>query len=170
MDVMSYLTGITHAVSAYKTAVQTLDDAKITAATHELTAQLTYFGSEVLSMQKDGVQATQRERDFLTRIHELEDRVRELEKLRAERDRYELVEPYSGTYVLRVKEVSRDGEPEHYLCPGCLDNKAMKSILQFNGEPKDIGTCHSCSMHFRFKDSPPAPYEGPYGGVNFWGR
>lgn len=155
MDVISYLTGITHAVSAYKTAVQTLDEAKITAATHELTVQLTHFGAEVLSMQKDGVQATQRERELLSEISDLKDKVREFERLRAERERYELVEPYPGTYVYRVKAECRDSqEPMHYVCPGCLDNRKIISRLQGRANP-DYVSCFECEKVHQIREDGP---------------
>ncbi|USY23969.1 hypothetical protein NIZ92_11610 [Alcaligenes sp. 1735tsa3] len=155
MDVMGLISSVTQGVTAYRTAVETLDEAKITAATHELTVQLIHLGAEVLSMQKDRLQATESERALLTRVHYLEEQVRELEKLRAERDRYELVEPYPGIYVFRVKEASRDGEPEHYLCQGCLDNRAVKSILQFQGDKKRLANCPSCKTQYRFQNDPP---------------
>ncbi|MGO3712864.1 MULTISPECIES: hypothetical protein [Alcaligenes] len=149
MDVMSYLTGITHAVSAYKTAVQTLDDAKITAATHELTVQLTHFGAEVLSMQKDGVQATERERELLTRIHRLEDQVQELEKLRADRDRYKLVELSADVFTLALKEEHSGDDPPHHLCQPCMDNRGKKAALQRTVEGFSIKlACPECGYKY----------------------
>lgn len=154
MDVLGLVSGISQTVGIYKTAVETLDEAKIAAATNELTAQLIQLGAEVLVMQKDGLQATERERSLLRSNNDLGDRVRELEKRISERERYDLVEDYPGTYALRIKEACRDGEPMHYLCPGCMDNKAMKSILQFNTSDKVIGACHACGKGYRFSDTP----------------
>lgn len=155
MDLMAMLSGLTQSVGLYQTAVKTLDEAKIASATHELNAKLMHFGAEVLAMQKEGLQTTERERAHLTRIHELEDQIRELEKRRADRERYDLVEQYPGVFTLRVKESARGSEPEHHLCPGCMDNDAVKSILQFHDEQKIYATCPKCKVGYRFKEAPP---------------
>src|SRR5690606_12077971 len=93
----------------------------------------------------------------LGRVHDLENKVRELEGRASEKARYELVEDYRGAITYRVKEVARNGEPVHYLCPGCLDNQAVKSILQFNSRNKVIGTCHACGKAYRFRETPSVP-------------
>lgn len=155
MDVMGLISGISQTANAYKVAVQTLDEAKITTATNELTTQLIHLGAEVLSLQKNGLQSTERERALLGRVHDLEDHVRELEKRISERDRYELVEDYPGTYALRIKEAARNGEPTHYLCPGCMDNNAVKSILQLQGTDGHYGTCSSCKSVYQLKADEP---------------
>ncbi|MGV2862124.1 hypothetical protein [uncultured Achromobacter sp.] len=152
MDPMALLSGISQSVSLYQTAVRTLDDAKIASATNELNAQLIRLGAEVLAMQKDGLEATERERAYLTRVHNLEGEVRKLEERQADRSRYELHAPYPGTVVLRVKEAARGTEPEHYVCPGCLDNHAVKSILQFNNRAQTVASCPACKTNYRFGD------------------
>lgn len=130
MDAMGFISGITQAVSAYRAAAQTLDDAKIAAATNELQVQLTHLGAEVIAMQNQSLQATERERALLREKNDLEDRIRELEKKVSERERYELVDVHKGAFAYRLKATSADGEPGHYVCQGCLDNKAMKVVLQ----------------------------------------
>lgn len=155
MDVMSLISGVSQTVSVYKTAVRTLDEAKIAAATNELTAQLIHLGAEVLSMQKDGLQSTERERALLRRINDLEDKIRELEKQISDRERYDLVEDYPGTFALKLKEARRNGEPVHYLCPGCMNNKAMKSILQFNDPSRTYGRCNECKVTYQFRADEP---------------
>ncbi|MFT0547843.1 hypothetical protein ACMHYO_16130 [Allopusillimonas ginsengisoli] len=155
MDVFGLISGITQTISIYKTAVETLDAAKITTATNELNVQLMQLGAEVLSMQKDGVKATERECAHLRLVDELSNKVRELEKRISERERYELVEDYPGTFTLRIKESARNGEPVHHLCPGCMDNKDTKSILQLNGPESTHGRCLSCKGTYQFKPHQP---------------
>lgn len=154
MDVIGMISGLSQGVSAYKAAVQTLDQAKIAAATNELTGQLTQVGAHVLALQKETSQATEREAAALARIRDLEEQVRELEKRNRDFERYELVEPYIGTFALAIKEASRNGEPPHYLCPGCRDNRGMKSILQFHNKEKRSAYCPECELSFRFEDAP----------------
>ncbi|WP_279211839.1 hypothetical protein [Achromobacter mucicolens] len=155
MDIMTALNAAGQAVGLIRAATQTLDEAKIVSATNELNIQLMQLGAEVIAMQKDGVQATERERAHLARMHELEDLVRKLEKRIAERERYELVEEYPGTFTLRLKEASQNGEPMHHLCPRCMDNDSVKSILQFYGSAKRLSECTTCKTRYRFADDPP---------------
>ncbi|KDC15339.1 hypothetical protein L504_2144 [Bordetella bronchiseptica F2] len=115
-------------------------------------------------MQKESLQATERERTLLTRVKDLEDEIGGLKKRLADRERYELVEEYPGTFTLRLKEASRNGEPMHHLCPSCMDNKAVKSILQFNQKEKRFGNCPECKQGYRFIEDPPVqpPRRGGY--------
>lgn len=43
----------------------------------------------------------------------------------------------------------------HHLCPGCLDNKNLKSILQFYSDAKRLAECTTCKTRYRFADDPP---------------
>ncbi len=154
MDVMGLFSGLTQGFSAYKAAVETLDEAKISAATNELTVQLAQVGAHVFAMHEKATQAADREATALARIRDLEEQVRELEKRNRDFSRYDLVEDYPGTFTLRIKEVARNGEPLHYLCPSCRDNKAVKSILQFQDSKKRLAGCPACKTQYRFQDEP----------------
>lgn len=53
---------------------------------------------------------------------------------RARFDRYELIEPYKGTRLYRLKaDATRVGEPAHFICPNCKDVLNKMSILQEDG-------------------------------------
>lgn len=161
MDIMTALNAAGQAVGLIRAATQTLDEAKIVSATNELNIQLIQLGAEVIAMQKDGVQATERERALLARVHELEDLAGKLKKRIADRERYELVEDYPGTFTLRLKEACRNGEPMHHLCPGCLDNDEVKSILQFYTSTKHLAECKTCKTRYRFANDAPISYARP---------
>lgn len=152
MDVTAIFSMVTNAVSAYKAAVELKDEAQIIAATNELQMKLSIALAHVIAVQEKDAERAKSERALLTRIHELEDQTRDLEKRIADRERYELVEDYPGTFALRLKEASRHGEPLHYLCPGCLDNNKVKSILQFQSKEKRAADCPICNREFRFQD------------------
>ncbi|MGE8591535.1 MAG: hypothetical protein ACN6OD_19385 [Alcaligenes sp.] len=158
MDIPGFLSGITFAASAYKAAVELKDEAQIAAATYELQAQLTMAGAHCIAMNEKAAAAADGERAALTRMHDLEDRIRRLEKRISERERYELDEPHPGTFALRVKESARGAEPAHYICPACMDNRAVKSILQGKGGANTILTCNECAATYRVKSNPPGSY------------
>lgn len=151
MDVMGIISSITGAVSLYKTAVDTVDQAKIDAATQAINVQLISLGAEVLAMQQKELESAERERSLLREKNDLEDRVRELEKKISERERYELVDVHQGAFAYRLKVASADGEPSHYVCQGCLDNKSMKVVLQ--RQPSKLGRdaiCPECKTEHWF--------------------
>ncbi|WP_025139028.1 hypothetical protein [Achromobacter sp. DH1f] len=161
MDVTAIFSMVTNAVSAYKAAVELKDEAQIIAATNELQMKLSIALAHVIAVQEKDAERAKSERALLTRIHELEDQTRDLEKRIADRERYELVEDYPGTLALRLKESCQNGEPMHYLCPGCLDNKQVKSILQFYDKSKRLAHCPACTQKYRFADDPPLRISRP---------
>lgn len=150
MNAMSFIAGVTQAVSAYRAAAQTLDEAKIASATNELQIQLTHLGAEVIAMQKERVQATEREGAALRAKNDLADKVRELERRASERDRYELVDVFMGSFAYKLKSSSSNGEPVHYVCQSCLDNRDMKVVLQRHISGGKDAKCPECNTGFTF--------------------
>ena len=160
MDIPGFLTGITFATNAYKAAVELQDEAKIIAATYELQAQLTIAGAHCLAMNEKVAAATDSERTLKSRVRDLEDEIAELKRRTAERERYELVQDFPGTFTLRIKEAARGAEPAHHICPGCMDNKALKSILQSENTAHTFYKCPACDTLYRMAESP-SDYDGP---------
>ncbi|MFY2610485.1 hypothetical protein [Achromobacter ruhlandii] len=152
MDVTAIFSMITNAVSAYKAAVELKDEAQIIAATNELQMKLSIALAHVIAVQEKDAERAKSERDLLNRIHELEDQASALKMRISDRDRYELVEAYPGTFTLRLKELSLNGEPMHHLCPGCLDNNQVKSILQFTGAEKIYANCPACKQLYQLAE------------------
>lgn len=152
MDAIGLVSALTQGFNAYKTAVATLDEAKIATATNELTVQLAQIGGHVFAMQEKAFQATEREAAALTKNRKLEKQVRKLKKRNRDFSRYELVESHPGTFTLCIKESARNGEPVHHLCPSCRDNKSVKSILQTKPTNNALSQCPSCKTDYRTAD------------------
>lgn len=150
MDVLALLSGITQAVTAYQVAADAMDKAKIAAATNELHIQLTHLGAQLIAMQNERLQAAERESTLLGENHDLRNRVRELETKASERERYELVDVHMGAFAYRLKASSANGEPVHYLCQGCLDNKAMKVVIQRHSSLNKDAICPACKTEYWF--------------------
>ena len=164
MDFMTIMGGISAAGSALKAALDLRDDTKIAAATQALNGKLIEAGAFCLQAQENAAHATERESALTTKISDLERQIRELVEKKREFERYELVEDYPGTIAYRLKESCSRGEPIHYLCPGCKDNRSLKSILQFNYGKKIVGICHECSKTFRFTKDEPIKIPSSTGG------
>lgn len=76
----------------------------------------------------------------------LQDELRQAQALKSDLDRYELWETPTGAVVHRLKEAMNNGEPLHYLCPNCVQEK-RKSILQGHASYR---TCPNCDTGFKF--------------------
>lgn len=83
---------------------------------------------------------------------ELRQAQQELAK-QADFDRYELVEPYKGTFIFRLKEACRkEGEPIHEICPNC---KNVLGVLSFLSGNKDTRYCKNKDCLRQYQVSKP---------------
>lgn len=74
---------------------------------------------------------------------------------RAEFERYQLVEPFPGTFMWRLDESrQRPGEPMHDICPHCREDGKL-SILMGPGEASDAKTCKRCKKAFQVRPQRP---------------
>lgn len=67
------------------------------------------------------------------RIRQLEQQIMQFEHWEAEAERYELKAIYNGAFAYMHKEGMDNGEPPHWLCATCFENR-KKSILQTRGQ------------------------------------
>ena len=73
---------------------------------------------------------------------------------KADFSRYEMVEPYPGTRVFRLKESERNGsEPIHYICPNCKDVLGKLSVLQ-EGEHYAYCKNKECGQAYEISEGP----------------
>ena len=112
-------------------------DPKVELALSELTGQIAQaqFANAELKLQ----------------LSVLQGQLAELNALKADLSCYELWKTPSGSLVYRPKHDEKQSEPEHYLCPNCLQKK-VKSILQGHAGWRE---CSSCKAGFSFDKSPP---------------
>ncbi|MFA5804713.1 MAG: hypothetical protein WC879_08710 [Melioribacteraceae bacterium] len=98
--------------------------------------------SNILSMQSEYG-------ELLESKNNIEKELVELKKLVSDKSNYELVQIDTGIFAYTQKSDSNAGNPKHYLCQNCFDNKNYKSILQrkFPLEPQVI--CYSCNIIHR---------------------
>ena len=76
-------------------------------------------------------------------------RVDEFETLKA---RYELYRTREDSLVFKLRADKAEGEPEHFVCPVCLNRDRLISYLQGTGDYK---TCQTHRDHvFRFSNTP----------------
>lgn len=61
-------------------------------------------------------------------IKSLKEKLAQVDDFQSEVSRYQLTQPWTGSIVYALKESMSEGEPPHYLCTACYQNK-RKSIL-----------------------------------------
>lgn len=128
-------------------------DAAVNAKAAEMLAAVTDVQSKLLETQQSM---------FLMQ-EELRVAKEDLAK-KAEFNRYELVEPFPGTRVFRLKPAERqDSEPIHYICPNCKDVLGKLSVLQ---EGEYYANCKNkqCNQSYQISEMPDInrQYRGPY--------
>lgn len=114
------LTALNSLISITKSLIGLSKDAAINTKAAEMLSAITDVQAKLLEAQQNM---------FLMQ-EELRAAKEELAK-KADFSRYELVEPYPGTRLFRLKECERNGsEPIHYICPNCKDVLGKLSVLQ----------------------------------------
>ena len=87
--------------------------------------------------------------------HALKTLSRELwqhDQFETEKARYELFKTPEADVVFKLKADMSNGQPDHFICPVCLNRDKLVSFISGEGDYK---LCQTNSDHiFRFKDTP----------------
>jgi hypothetical protein len=98
----------------------------------------------VIELQKEILAAQSTQAALVEAVGALKGRVAELEAWDADKQRYTLADFGSGLLAYALKDSMANGEPPHYLCAQCYNDK-IKSILQT--ETRFPGRCHVLTCH-----------------------
>lgn len=113
--------------------------------TTETTRLLNNLASELIAANMMNVQLSEALKALSAEIQ----RHNEFER---ERERYELFQTGQNDMVFRLKEDASNGQPQHFVCPVCLNRDRLISYVVGEG---DFMTCQSNRDHtFRFKNTP----------------
>jgi hypothetical protein len=94
----------------------------------------------------DRVRQAQVEQDELVKVKdELERKLLEHQQWGAEAARYELRQLADGIFVYALKAEHKEGQPDHFLCPHCFEQK-KRSILQHPVAGYANYMCHACKF------------------------
>ena len=97
----------------------------------------------VIELQEHILTAQEQQIALVQEIRELKERVAEMEKWDADKERYKLKEFASGQFAYLLKEEVGSSEPAHMLCANCY-NQNQKSILQTEVRNPGRHTVHFC--------------------------
>jgi hypothetical protein len=104
----------------------------------------------VIKLQEQILSAQQAQFSLVEKVRALEEEMTRFETWDTEKDRYQLKQLGSLAFVYILKIGAANGEPLHWLCANCYQNR-KKRLLQYvsHGSPgpdytKDIWRCPDC--------------------------
>ena len=124
---------ISAAIQSTKALGELLRAAHGLANYHEFVAAVYEIDTKLMEATAVALASQEKQSSLANRVAELENELRELKTFESESLRYQLTKFAFGGYVYSLKPGMERGEPLHYLCASCM-NQRKKSILQPIGE------------------------------------
>lgn len=112
--------------------------------------------AQILAAQQGAMSAQAHQTAMAEKVRELESKVASFEAWETQKHRYQLQRLDPGGFVCALKPDMAGGEPLHYVCPKCFENR-KRSILQSHGPSHGIETfeCLECGAKIRSGRSQP---------------
>ncbi|RQU16260.1 hypothetical protein DF153_21225 [Burkholderia cenocepacia] len=156
---------VTAAIAALKS---TVDLAKVAVAARDelkLAEMQQSINDRVIDVQNAALALQEKQSAARDEIDELKEQLRtanaklaELERKRTDRDQYVLRELTTGVFVLASTVSDASGNPAHFICQPCMDNKSIKAVLQQTGTMGTIKLkCPICTTEYRTGQHIPRP-------------
>ena len=121
IEIAAAWTALSTAVKTASATVKTVEDVKVKEAIADIQNTLIDLQTKLFAVQSQYEALAEVKR-------QLEQKIMQYEKWDAEAARYELKEIAGGIVVYVLKPDDASGEPSHWLCPNCFQNRE-KSIL-----------------------------------------
>lgn len=129
------LTEVAAGLSGLKTAMDVVKGLNATAGSVAINDAKIELQSAIIEAQSGLLAAQEAQAANLRRIDQLEQEIVQLKDWSAERERYEPVDIYRGSIAYMPKEGVEEGQPPHWLCANCFEQR-RKSFLQFKGQDR----------------------------------
>ena len=98
----------------------------------ERQAKVIELQSVILAAQSSAIAAQSDQYAMLEEMRRLREENNQVKAWEKQKDRYQMVTPFTGVTVYALKKSVSDGEPPHYICANCYQ-RGKRSILQ-NGK------------------------------------
>ena len=146
-------TEIVAAVQSTKTLTELIKSAKGLSNQVELLSAVNAVQEKLSQALVSNLEGVEKQSALSSEVRELKEKLREAENWERQIQRYQLQALPTGTLAYSLKEGMEEGEPHHYLCTSCVDNK-QKSIMQPSGRTL---VCPKCDTRISIKHSEPLP-------------
>ena len=107
-------------------------------------AKVIELNGQILDAQGSVFAANQERATLIEKVRQLEKQLVDLEAWDAQKDRYQLTDAGDSNFVLILKPEMRGGEPAHYICANCYEQR-KKAILQ-HMNTRGMGDLLSCPL------------------------
>lgn len=101
----------------------------------EVQSKAIELNEKIIAAQHQIYEANAAQTTLIERVRELEGQIAAMKNWDAEKQRYKLATPYSGVTVYALQKSMSDGEPPHYVCANCFQNR--KRAILANTVAKD---------------------------------
>lgn len=149
MEISAALAALNTTFQLTKAAIGIRDDAKIADATQRLKEVIADTTNSVIAVQEKLLSVQQAQATIERKCRQLEDENAEMHRHATERAGYSLMEISEGVFALGVNGTIQPGDPAHYLCQPCMDNRHKKATLQRIEEKFEILLiCPECKFKY----------------------
>lgn len=166
---MPEMTLIASAFSGVKTA---MDMSKALLGLHvsnEVKAAISDLRDQLIDAQNAIFQAQTEQSALVQHVRKLEEQLVRAKNWDAEKQRYELANPWDGAVVYALKESMSRGEPPHWICTSCYED-GRRSILNphypKNGQGMLMCTTCNGALHYGYNGNLPDPTYAPVHGTH----
>jgi hypothetical protein len=133
----------TGSIGAFGLILKGLKTIKDAAVSVEVKSQVTELYDVILAGQQSALEENIKQRALLEEIRDLKEQIANLEAWDAEKQRYKLAEPWAGAVVFALKKSSANGEPPHYLCTHCYQDRRASILSDMTKYPTKGAQGHS---------------------------
>lgn len=133
-------------VAAFGLALKAAETIKNVTTTADAKKQAAELYQVILAGQASALEESIKQRQLLESIRELKEQLAALQAWDGEKQRYQMIQPWSGGYVYALKESAKGDEPPHWICTSCY-KKGHASVLQHRHVEKghwDTYFCPDC--------------------------
>jgi hypothetical protein len=123
-------------VTAFGLALKGLEAMKGMSAKADLDKQAAELFQIILAGQRSALEESVKQRALLETVSELEEKLAAFEAWSAEKPRYALAEPWGGGLVRALKQSASGGEPAHWICASCYENRKKGFLVDVLVQPK----------------------------------
>ena len=144
-------TEIAAAVASAKTALDIAKAAHGLSNYNELVAAVSEVSTKLMDATTVALASQEKQAALANEIADLKDKLREVENWESQMQRYSLQALPAGALAYALKPDMQQGQPMHYLCTACVDNK-KKTTLQPHGR---LFHCPECKTSIAMQNAPP---------------
>jgi hypothetical protein len=155
---------ISAAIASAKTALDIAKAANSLSNYNELVSAVSEVNTKLMEATTVALKSLEKQTALTGEIAELKEKLRVVEDWEEQMQRYRLQSFPTGALAYSLKLGMEQGQPMHYLCTSCVDQKKRTTL-----QPKERSLyCSVCNKSILIQDPPPYN-SAPSGGNTPWG-